>query len=131
MSEIRQMGVLDPLSVAWEVLPFSFVADWFIPIGTYLENLNQIPFLKGRFMVTAYRRTEGPFSPREDTSLNCVSQLSLPQGDRFLRIGLTRTVSTSLNPPLPKFDLGGAASVKRVLNAISLAQLAFIPKLLT
>lgn len=26
----------DPLSVLWEVLPWSFVADWFLPIGDYL-----------------------------------------------------------------------------------------------
>jgi hypothetical protein len=32
-------GLNNPLSVAWEVVPFSFVADWFIPIGTALENI--------------------------------------------------------------------------------------------
>jgi hypothetical protein len=31
------MGVVNPLSIAWEVIPFSFVVDWFIPVGQVLE----------------------------------------------------------------------------------------------
>lgn len=29
---------LNPVSIAWELLPYSFVADWFIDIGGYLRN---------------------------------------------------------------------------------------------
>jgi len=43
LSAPRSLGLYDPLSVAWELVPFSFVADWFIPIGTYLDNLAAIP----------------------------------------------------------------------------------------
>lgn len=32
-------GLTDPLVVAWDVLPFSFVADWLFPVGQYLRNL--------------------------------------------------------------------------------------------
>jgi len=30
---------LNPLSITWELIPFSFVADWFLDIGSYLRNL--------------------------------------------------------------------------------------------
>lgn len=33
-------GITDPLLLAWELLPWSFVADWFIPVGNFLQNLN-------------------------------------------------------------------------------------------
>lgn len=33
-------GIINPLAVAWEKLPWSFVADWFIPVGTFLQNLD-------------------------------------------------------------------------------------------
>lgn len=39
MARLNQMGVLNPASVAWEITPFSFVADWFLPVGNYLANL--------------------------------------------------------------------------------------------
>lgn len=30
---------LNPLSIAWELVPLSFVADWFIDVGGYLQNM--------------------------------------------------------------------------------------------
>jgi len=32
-------GLNNPLEVAWELIPFSFVADWFIPIGDAIRSL--------------------------------------------------------------------------------------------
>jgi hypothetical protein len=30
---------LNPISIAWELVPYSFVADWFINVGGYLRNM--------------------------------------------------------------------------------------------
>lgn len=49
----RNMGLDDPLSVAWELMPWSFVADWFIPIGRYLSQLAVLPKLIGTAYCTA------------------------------------------------------------------------------
>lgn len=35
-----RFGLVNPLEVVWELVPFSFVADWFIPIGDYLSALD-------------------------------------------------------------------------------------------
>jgi hypothetical protein len=37
---MSQSGFTNPVSLAWELLPFSFVVDWFLPIGPYLESLD-------------------------------------------------------------------------------------------
>lgn len=37
---MSQTGISNPLLLAWELVPYSFVVDWFIPLGTYLSNLN-------------------------------------------------------------------------------------------
>lgn len=39
-NNVGSLGLLNPASVAWERLPLSFVADWFLPIGRYLEGLD-------------------------------------------------------------------------------------------
>lgn len=36
---LSQLGLVNPLLVAWELVPLSFVVDWILPIGNFLENL--------------------------------------------------------------------------------------------
>lgn len=35
-----RFGLLNPFEVAWELVPFSFVGDWFLPIGSYFSALD-------------------------------------------------------------------------------------------
>jgi hypothetical protein len=39
-SFLAQTGFTNPLNLAWEILPFSFVADWFLPVGNFLQTLS-------------------------------------------------------------------------------------------
>lgn len=39
LATANSWGLLNPLSVAWETTPFSFLVDWFLPIGESLELL--------------------------------------------------------------------------------------------
>lgn len=34
-----EFGVTNPALLGWELLPFSFVVDWFLPVGPYLDRL--------------------------------------------------------------------------------------------
>jgi hypothetical protein len=36
---LSQLGLTNPMNVAWELVPFSFVVDWFIPIGSWFDGL--------------------------------------------------------------------------------------------
>ncbi len=52
---LEQVGFVNPLSVAWELVPFSFVVDWFIPVGEFLTSVvppQGVAFVGG---YTAYR----------------------------------------------------------------------------
>lgn len=37
---LSQTGFTSPVNLAWELLPYSFVVDWFLPIGPYLESMS-------------------------------------------------------------------------------------------
>jgi hypothetical protein len=39
LAGLEQLGLTNPALIAWELVPFSFVIDWLIPIGTFLEAL--------------------------------------------------------------------------------------------
>lgn len=38
----NQAGLLNPMLVAWELMPFSFVIDWFLPVGNHLDYLTAL-----------------------------------------------------------------------------------------
>lgn len=42
ISQMQQLGLTNPALYAWEVIPFSFVFDWFIQVGDYLTALTAL-----------------------------------------------------------------------------------------
>lgn len=36
---LDQLGLTNPLMVAWELVPFSFVVDWFLPVGKAIQGI--------------------------------------------------------------------------------------------
>lgn len=45
---------MNPLLIAWELVPFSFIADWFIGVGQCLENWENYFLYRNRF-VSGYK----------------------------------------------------------------------------
>lgn len=43
---------VDPLQVAWERVPFSFVFDWFVPIGSLISAFNDLTIIGGQIGVS-------------------------------------------------------------------------------
>lgn len=39
IDRVDAAGLLNPLSIAWELTPFSFVLDWFVPVGNVLSAI--------------------------------------------------------------------------------------------
>jgi len=37
LANLAQLGLTNPADLVWEELPYSFVIDWFLPIGNYLQ----------------------------------------------------------------------------------------------
>lgn len=37
---LTQLGFSNPLSVAWELMPWSFVLDWFVDVGGYINRMD-------------------------------------------------------------------------------------------
>lgn len=119
LSEVRSLGLVDPASVLWENTPFSFVLDWFLPIGTYLEALNVIPHLKGTWMLQDVQKLIGVGPVATPGKLyNCWMGVG---SDFYKQILIARTVgNTSLNVPFPSISGLGSVRGTRILNAIAL-----------
>lgn len=50
----NQFGVVNPALVAWELVPFSFLVDWFVPVGNYLRSYTDFVGLSIRDPYTTY-----------------------------------------------------------------------------
>lgn len=116
------VGLTDPASVAWELLPWSFVADWFVPVGSYLASRSLAQALTGTFVTTKTRRVSCSYSglPNTDNGIVKTIYTSQPGGNSFV-INVDRTVTSSLSVPLPSFKtLDKVASWQHCANAVAL-----------
>lgn len=47
--DIARWSSLNPISLGWELIPYSFVVDWFVDVGSYLRNFETACFYNTRF----------------------------------------------------------------------------------
>lgn len=114
------LGLDDPLSMAWERLPWSFVADWFIPIQNYLQDRAFARQVQGTFIKTVNVRVDVQgLKPLVSTERLTPGK---PDSFRETSLSLTRTVTSSLSVPYPKpRSFLEVPSWRRAINAVSLA----------
>jgi len=112
----RLAGLSDPLSVVWEKLPYSFVIDWFIPIGNWLSARGLAQSLTGTFVKTIshYSYSRGLVSVGP-----CEIRLADKIGEETFNV--SRTVSSSLDVPTPTVKpLNQIVGWKHAANAVAL-----------
>lgn len=116
------LGLQDPELVAWELVPFSFVCDWFIPIGNYLQARAFSQKLKGTFVTTTSNRWlfKGLIDGVSSSSSSYVF-FNTGLAERKDEIAQTRSVTTQWNVPKPTIKpLSKAASWQHTANAVAL-----------
>lgn len=112
----------NPASVVWEKIPYSFVIDWFAPIGSYLQARGVARSLRGKFVFSkkVIMDLRSPYS----TGLS-VNNWRYGAGDlssyRIKRWTFGRTVLDSLDVPLPSVKpLEKILAWKHCANALAL-----------
>lgn len=91
----NQAGLVNPLQVAWELVPFSFVIDWFVPVGQYLSygtsfagldltNRSKTYYSKGKSFETRLWR------PGQSTQWKALDFCEAHKVERSLTIGLPK-----------------------------------------
>lgn len=59
LRSLQELGITNPLNLAWELLPYSFAVDWFLPVGAWLQTLDAALGLHFRGgSMTVYERRE-------------------------------------------------------------------------
>lgn len=123
-------GLTSASQIAWELIPFSFVVDWLLPVGDMLSALSAdegLTFLGGTSTMTVRAKWRSDISAGEPfTDLQGWTVTPLGSGQsRYEAFQMIRTVfKTAPSAQLPRFK-NPFTSVKRGLNAIALLRAVF------
>lgn len=97
---LNQLGVINPLEVAWALVPYSFVFDWFIPVGNVLEAWSAtmgLTYVDGE--ITSH--AEGTASGRHKAAASGHSENRKVRGNWYIeQKGIYRQVVSSATPSL-------------------------------
>lgn len=124
---LNALGVLNPASVAWELVPFSFVLDWFIPIGNVLAGLSStagLSFHSG--YVTTVNRAISTLKPQDRSWTSRFERFAIQQRGNTVResFDMRRNVMGSF--PLPQLYANtNPFSTTRVINATAIVRQLF------
>lgn len=125
MTYLQQFGFTNPINLAWEVLPFSFVYDWIHPIGPYLESrsaFDGLVFLDG--FTTRFTR-RNVFATVKATKVWAPTSIWSRYGQYSSQyVVLNRDKLTSF--PVPHFpSVKNPVSLTHVLNGLALMRVLF------
>lgn len=130
LSASRSLGLLDPVGVAWELVPYSFIADWFIPIGSYLDALSILPHLniERAWQSTLTKQVGSPTTtiyPYGCEWKKGYSFAQLEQTETFVR--MAREATSVGDIPFPRFKpLSKALSPAHLKNGVALLHKALL-----
>lgn len=121
-SVATQLGLTNPLAIAWELVPYSFVVDWFANVGTYLQSFTDFD---GLSITKPYTSTVA----HEVVSYSMVSRNFV--NGKFIEVGrvhqsarafqVTRTTSLptvklGFRPPRRLGEVRGFTAIALLLN---------------
>lgn len=122
--KMASTGITNPLLLAWELIPYSFVVDWFVPVGAYLGNLDATVGLSFR---------GGTVTTRKDFVGNSSwVSYKAPLNSNYRQSGLGRSIYSSSKTrsvlatfPSPVLEINPHLGVSRALSGLALLTQAF------
>lgn len=118
LRQSASLGLTNPLLIAWEKVPFSFVFDWFYPVGDMLESLTLMQGFSVKSSCTSRKVQRSSQFNAEPSRLGTYGYRGY---SRSFSEEFERTLGS---PPIrmPKFSLYENLSWKRVTSALALAR---------
>lgn len=127
---LSSLGLANPVDLLWERLPFSFVVDWFLPVGNWFNTFDAT---LGKHFIAGSRTRTWSYQSDVNTTNVFGRSMKVVEGGRTRSFSMDRDVLHSFpSPAAPRFK--NPCSPTHVANALSLLVTAFtkgIPRGLT
>lgn len=125
LHELQQAGLVNPVALAWNLLPYSFVVDWFLPVGDYLSSWTAalgLTFKGGS--VSRYQRSEFSVTGTRPTYPQYYTNSYSGGPGKYIALNMSRRIlANSPAPRLPHFK--NPLSLDHFANAMALLVTAF------
>lgn len=110
-STLSRLGLTNPALLAWELIPFSFVADWFVNIGDCLQSLDNSFQISGLTVIKSMKVRSSVIASRKTGTWS--------GSGTYDEIVYSRTSPTALSLIVrPQFD--PSLSLTRIANSLAL-----------
>lgn len=120
----NRYGLLNPLSVGWELVPFSFVLDYFYDVGGYIESMGDLLMARSNMdivgTITRILVRKCTYSGTFGWEVNSGSTGSYSGKLEEIRFNRQVVHQLPLLPPAPRLEFPHAAS--QLLTCASLLQ---------
>jgi len=117
IDQFALLGLTDPASLAWEKLPWSFVIDWIIPAGNYLEAINLNRALAADYVISSHFTSTAYGIKNKLANTNYVGGVHFNHTD----VRTTRNIASHLDVRLPTVkSWDKIASWQHAANAVAL-----------
>lgn len=124
---LEALGLTNPATIGWELVPFSFVVDWFVPIGDSLRSLTAYKGLQFRggytYLKEEISQQQDPFIEYRDSGCGDYPYIEHPAYihrtiNNFDRYVMSSFDDLRVNP----WETSNGLNAIRALDAVSLLQ---------
>jgi hypothetical protein len=112
--QTARIGLRNPLLLGWEIIPYSFVIDWAMPVGNFLEALTAT---EGLTFVGGYTNVRGKGTIKGDIAIPANST-GTPQSVEYDIFHINRKVLSGF--PRPRTYTKSPFTTNNVLSALML-----------
>jgi len=118
LTSLAAHGLLNPLSIAWELTPYSFVVDWFINVGDGIASLDNLILFSSLYVL-------------DSTSTRTYEYLTPPSNSRtwggkqyfeYSRSDVRNAPTTISMIVTPEYE--ASQSLGHIINGLALLQMA-------
>jgi hypothetical protein len=115
--DLNRLGLLNPWEIAWELVPLSFVFDWFMPVGNFLSSFTAS---LGTVFKTGYTTTwlENNFTAKYPPFGNVGFHSGKMASVNYRTKSMRRSLLTSFPIPIPYFDPN--LDISKILSGLAL-----------
>lgn len=127
MLELSALGITNPALMIWESIPHSFVVDWLVPVGDWLQGLDHsCAIASGTACISRIIKQEWSVSGLNDAErvgqYDCTYTNSYTGKRKY--VSLSRVVRPLAAPPYPRLQ-NPLKSLDRMVTALALLRSAF------